>query len=108
MMQWTRARSPDALFQLNHPRVRDVPDPGLAYFDHLGVGRAYDPGKPLDAESNRALIEPVEQMIAGLFLWLLFLFLQIRTGALKAEQRQVLGRLFGGPERKLLRVLGFV
>lgn len=58
LMQWTREQSPDALFQLNHPRVKDAPDPGLAYFDHLGVGQAFDPEQPLSAAANMALMEP--------------------------------------------------
>ena len=58
LMQWTREQSPDALFQLNHPRVKNAPDPGLAYFDHLGVGQAFDPEQALTADSNLALLEP--------------------------------------------------
>ncbi|MBW2270439.1 MAG: PHP domain-containing protein [Deltaproteobacteria bacterium] len=61
LMQWTREHSPTALFQLNHPRVTDAPDPALAYFDHLGVGQQFDPLVPLSAESNRALIETDER-----------------------------------------------
>jgi hypothetical protein len=57
LAQWARQQSPPALFQLNHPRVQDAPDPGLAYFDHLGVGQAFDPSLPLTATVNSPLLE---------------------------------------------------
>jgi hypothetical protein len=58
LVQWARNASPRALFQLNHPRVKNAPDPALAYFDHLGVGQAYNPRLPLTAPVNKALVEP--------------------------------------------------
>jgi hypothetical protein len=57
LVHWSRQQDRPALFQLNHPRVKDTRDPGLAYFDHLGVGRAFDPARPLSAEANAPLLE---------------------------------------------------
>ncbi|MBW2271795.1 MAG: CehA/McbA family metallohydrolase [Deltaproteobacteria bacterium] len=46
-----------AVFQLNHPRDPDPIESDVAFFDHLSVGRPYDPRLPLDHATNRVLIE---------------------------------------------------
>ena len=65
-----KARHPQALMQLNHARADDRFKPGGAawdeawsgdrqtYFDHMGVGRAFDAGRPLTDPHNARLIEP--------------------------------------------------
>lgn len=65
-----KKQSPNAVAQLNHPRInldlsdgapsdyQDLVDDG-AFLDHMGAaGYPYDPSKPLDTEHNRSLIEP--------------------------------------------------
>ena len=52
-----RKRDEGALFQLNHPRNFDAPDPDLAYFENLLSGQPYDPDQALAAERNRSLVE---------------------------------------------------
>ena len=51
-----RQQSGRVLFQLNHPRDFDAPDPDLAYFENLLNGNGYNPSQVLSAESNRSLI----------------------------------------------------
>ncbi len=65
-----KARRPDAVIQLNHARRDDRFAPGGAaweeewtgdrgaFLDHMGIGRSYDAGAPLESEGNRRLIEP--------------------------------------------------
>jgi hypothetical protein len=48
----------NAVFQLNHPRDFDDPDPDLAYFENLLSGDAYNSRKHLQAAENLSLIEP--------------------------------------------------
>jgi hypothetical protein len=54
-----KALDPKVVFQLNHPR--NVADPGndIYFFNHLSVDRPFDRTQPLDAETNRSLIEPI-------------------------------------------------
>ncbi len=64
-----KARRADSLIQLNHARWDDRFAPGsdawnedwsgdrAAYFDHMGIGRSYNAGDPLDSDGNRRLID---------------------------------------------------
>lgn len=64
-----KARRSDSLIQLNHARWDDRFAPGspawdedwsgdrAAYFDHMGIGRSFNAGEPLDGEGNRRLID---------------------------------------------------
>ncbi|MBD2857463.1 CehA/McbA family metallohydrolase [Spongiibacter sp. KMU-158] len=52
-----KERDPESVFQLNHPRSVDGLDADSAFFEHLSLGRAYDPRQPLDSEANRSLLE---------------------------------------------------
>ncbi len=64
-----KARRNDSLIQLNHARRDDRFAPGGsawdeewtgdrgAFFDHMGIGRSYNAGEPLDGDGNRRLIE---------------------------------------------------
>lgn len=52
-----KARDPGSLFQLNHPRASKGIDRDLAFFDHLSIGRSYDPTQSLDSEPNLSLLE---------------------------------------------------
>ncbi|GAA6151033.1 CehA/McbA family metallohydrolase [Pseudoteredinibacter isoporae] len=61
-----RKSDPDAVMQLNHPRViyqaGEISEPGSqryneSYLMHLLDGRGHDPSQPLTAEQNRSLIE---------------------------------------------------
>ncbi len=47
---------PSSIFQLNHPRAA-IYDDDLAFFDHLSIGKSYQPALPINAESNRSLVE---------------------------------------------------
>ncbi len=58
LIETVRRRDSGAIFQLNHPRDFNAPDPDLAYFENLLTGQAYDSSLPLDDEVNRSLIEP--------------------------------------------------
>ena len=51
-----REQAPEALFQLNHPRAANPLDTDLAFFDHLSVGKSYDPAQSLDSENNGSLL----------------------------------------------------
>lgn len=51
-----RQQSGRVLFQLNHPRDFDAPDPDLAYFENLLSGDAYNASQVLSAEPNRSLV----------------------------------------------------
>jgi len=53
-----REQAPNALFQLNHPRAANPLDEDLAFFDHLSVGKSYDPAQALDSDNNSSLLEP--------------------------------------------------
>ncbi|MEQ9518303.1 MAG: CehA/McbA family metallohydrolase [Parvibaculum sp.] len=65
-----KAGDPTALMQLNHAREDDRFRPGAeawdedwsgerqAYFDHMGVGRAFNAGLPLSDRHNARLVEP--------------------------------------------------
>ncbi|MFT5441471.1 MAG: hypothetical protein ACI8W3_000512 [Myxococcota bacterium] len=58
IIDWARSLPDRALVQLNHPRdlQRDA-DHG-AFLDHLSIkGTPFVPGEPLEAESNRSLLE---------------------------------------------------
>ncbi|HCS29263.1 MAG TPA: hypothetical protein DIW43_17530, partial [Spongiibacteraceae bacterium] len=52
----TRYRAPDAIFQLNHPRSADPLDADSAFFDHLSLGKSFEPGLPLTHARNRSLL----------------------------------------------------
>lgn len=52
----TRYRYPEAIFQLNHPRSADPLDADSAFFDHLSLGRSFEPGLPLTHSRNRSLL----------------------------------------------------
>ena len=47
----------DPILQLNHPRSSLDPDDGHSFFNHLAVGSAYDPSRPLSDPDHRPLIE---------------------------------------------------
>ncbi len=51
---------PQSVFQLNHPRGlrEDVDD--MNFFDHLSLGKGYQPNLPLDDEKNKTLIEKLQ------------------------------------------------
>lgn len=51
-----RLLNPDALFQLNHPRAVVPLDADLAFFDHLSVGKSYDPQQSLGSDNNMSLL----------------------------------------------------
>ncbi|MFT7404760.1 CehA/McbA family metallohydrolase [Zhongshania sp.] len=53
-----REQAPNALFQLNHPRAANPIDADLAFFDHLSIGRSYDPAQALDSVNNGSLLLP--------------------------------------------------
>jgi hypothetical protein len=52
-----KERDPGSLFQLNHPRSKATLDRDLAFFEHLSIGKTYDPKLPLENEANRSLLE---------------------------------------------------
>ncbi len=52
-----KRRDPGALFQLNHPRAVAPLDTDLAFFEHLSVGKEYDPALPLNSENNNSLLK---------------------------------------------------
>ncbi|MCP5057069.1 MAG: CehA/McbA family metallohydrolase [bacterium] len=55
---WAELRETGApLLQLNHPRSSLNPEDDESYFNHLGMGAAYDPAQPLGAGDNRVLSE---------------------------------------------------
>lgn len=49
-------RQQQRIFQLNHPRDFDAPDPDLAYFENLLSGDAYNAGEPLTEDPNKSLL----------------------------------------------------
>ncbi|WP_269618738.1 CehA/McbA family metallohydrolase [Zhongshania sp. BJYM1] len=53
-----REQSPNAIFQLNHPRAANPIDADLAFFDHLSVGKRYDPMQSLESFNNKSLLAP--------------------------------------------------
>lgn len=53
-----REQAPNALFQLNHPRAANPIDADLAFFDHLSIGKKYDPAQVLDSVNNGSLLLP--------------------------------------------------
>lgn len=53
----TRYRYPEAIFQLNHPRSADPLDADSAFFDHLSVGKSFEPALPLTHSRNRSLLD---------------------------------------------------
>ena len=53
-----KKQAPNALFQLNHPRAADPLDADLAFFDHLSIGRSYDPKQSLASDNNASLLAP--------------------------------------------------
>ncbi|MFT5032387.1 MAG: hypothetical protein ACI9OO_000317 [Bacteroidia bacterium] len=53
----TRYRYPQAIFQLNHPRSADPLDADSAFFDHLSLGKSFEPSLPLTHSRNRSLLE---------------------------------------------------
>jgi hypothetical protein len=53
-----REQSPNAIFQLNHPRAANPIDADLAFFDHLSVGKPYDPMQSLESFNNKSLLAP--------------------------------------------------
>jgi len=53
-----RQVAPKAVFQLNHPRAADPLDADLAFFDHLSLGKNYDPRQSLDSSNNESLLAP--------------------------------------------------
>lgn len=53
----SKARWPQSLYQLNHPRSADPVDADQAFFNHLSINRSYDPTQPLDSDNNRSLLE---------------------------------------------------
>lgn len=53
-----KSDAPKALFQLNHPRAADPLDADLAFFDHLSLGRPYEPTQFLDSANNESLLDP--------------------------------------------------
>lgn len=51
----------ERLVQVNHPRpprTIDAASDGDSFFEHLSLGRAFDPEQPIDAEPNASLLEP--------------------------------------------------
>lgn len=53
-----RQQAGPILFQLNHPRDFDAPDPDLAYFENLLSGEAYNAAEALSTTANQSLIAP--------------------------------------------------
>lgn len=51
----TRQSNPDAVFQLNHPRWEGEPSDDY-FFQHLSIGKQFDPGKPLTDANNNSLL----------------------------------------------------
>lgn len=56
-----RALPGKRLIQVNHARSTSgeggAAAEGGAYFDHLSIGKSYDPTQPIDSENNRSLLE---------------------------------------------------
>jgi O-antigen/teichoic acid export membrane protein len=63
------------------------------------AGLAYLGGRFLPAQ-------PLAQLAFGLCVWCGFGLLYVRSGVLTDEQRETIGNLFGGREKKVLRLLG--
>ena len=51
-------------------------------------------------------LAPLYELIFGALLCGAFTILYLKSGALTLEQRDTIGDLFGGSERKILRLLG--
>lgn len=47
---------PDSVFQLNHPRANAYDD-DIAFFNHLSIGKAFDPALPLTNQANNSLLQ---------------------------------------------------
>jgi hypothetical protein len=54
-----KARFPNSIFQLNHPRTKAYDD-DITFFNHLSQGVAFDPAIPLEEGNNVLLIEQLE------------------------------------------------